>query len=181
MKGMTLVKARRVQYLVASLRIVNDASVRKVLGIQDKKYKDRLITALLDHGSLDNKPGQGRPPSYTEDQLEAARDALLQGDTYYFSAAELVAELMELEVLAADTSVKGFMWRLKGYLLERREMLAYGLRRLTFAMTEAHCQGRLAWCLENRKKLTQELVKQYTFQDEIVIDCGGKPKGKSSF
>ena len=39
----------------------------------------------------------------------------------------------------------------------------------------------LAWCLENRTRLTQELVKQYTFQDEIVIDCGGKPKGKSSF
>ena len=132
---------------------------------------------LVDLGTLDNAPGQGRPCKYTADHFRAAHDVLKSGGSFFYSGAELVAYLVECGELPEDAAPGGFMPALKRYLKTHRWSLGYGPRCLTFALSQAHKLGRLSWSLEQRLLITSASVEELTFEDEIIIDQGGKPKG----
>lgn len=170
-------KRRRIAYVVGCLELVDDTSVKKELGIVDREYKERIVRNLLKFGTLDNAPGQGRPCKYTTDHFRAAHDLLRAGGSFFYSGAELVCYLVECGELPEDAAPAGFMPALKKYLKSHRWTLGYGPRCLTFALSEAHRHGRLAWSLEQRLLINSSSVEELTFEDEIIIDQGGKPKG----
>lgn len=158
----------------------DDKLVKQKLGIKDKAYKQRILGNLEQYGSLDNAPGQGRPSKYTDLHFQAARDALVGDDTYYFSGEELVSSLVERGELPAGTPARGFMEALHDWLRGHGERLSFGQLRLAFAMTEAHRHGRLEWCEQHQGVLTKASVEEFWFEDEITITYGGHPKGKCS-
>lgn len=170
-------KRRRVDYVIGCLELVDDSSVKKKLGIVDRSYKERIVQNLLDFGTLGNAPGQGRPCKYTTEHFHAAHDLLKGGGSFFYSSAELVAYLVECKELPEEAVPAGFMPALKAYLKTHHWSLGYGPRALTFAMSQAHKKGRLEWCLQQRLLINSSSVELITFEDEIIIDQGGRPKG----
>lgn len=177
MEDMPPAKRRRVQYLTRILEGCDDTAVKEELGIKDKGYKARVLKELRETGTLDNHPGQGRPPKYTEEQFAAATE-LLEGETFFFSGEELVAVLVEEGQLEPNSCARSFMQALQRWSKAQKLHLAYGQRRLTFAMTAEHAKGRLDWCISNKRKLTKRELQEFWIEDEITITYGGHPKGK---
>ena len=177
MKSMPPAKRRREQYVIRILEECDDTAVKEELGIKDKGYKARVLAELRASGTLDNLSGQGRRPKYTDEQFTAAKE-LLRGVVFFFSGGELVAALVEEGQLEAGTSSRGFMQALQRWSKMQKLHLAYGQRRLTFAMTAEHAKGRLAWCHSCKGILTEQKLQEFWIEDEITINYGGHPKGE---
>lgn len=177
MKNMPPAKRRREQYVTRILEECDDTAVKEELGIKDKGYKARVLAELRASGTLDNLRGQGRRPKYTDEQFTAAQE-LLKGRMFFFSGGELVAALVEEGQLEAGIRSRGFMQALQRWSKTQKLHLAYGQRRLTFAMTAEHAKGRLAWCHSCKSTLTKRKLQEFWIEDEITINYGGHPKGE---
>lgn len=171
-------KRKRVAYTVAAIRKFKDAGLQKTLGVGGRKYKARLIAELEATGSLNNRPGQGAHPRYTEEHFFAAATVVMDGSTYWFSTEELVYYLEELGLVPSDTCPRAFWRNLKEYMQSCKLRITFGQRRLTFALAHWDCSERLEWAREKLEVFTDATMGEFTFEDEIVIDCGGKPKGE---
>ncbi len=167
----------RSQYLLELLRSVDDRAIRRKLGIKDKKFKKRLMTNLEKYCSIADAPRSGRPRSYTPTTYEAAKEVLLELEDTVCSSQELVKVLQDRSILPPTAKHGSFMRGFKSYLSGTGLTLAYGQRKLTFALSTRHVAARLAWCLKMGITLTIDVVKTYWFGDEIAISYGGKPKG----
>ena len=71
------------------------STIRKALGVKDPGFKARLISNLLEYGTLDNARRAGCPPKYTKEHLVGARELLSGVQSYYYRPAQLKAELIE--------------------------------------------------------------------------------------
>ncbi len=102
---------------------------------------------------------------------------LLELEDTVCSSEEFVKELQDRSILPPTAKHASFMRAFKVYLSGTGLTLAYGQRKLTFALSSRHVAARLAWCLKKGITLTIDTVKTYWFGDEITISYGGKPKG----
>ena len=177
MRTPTKSERTRAQYLIALLSSVDDRAIRRKLGIKDKKFKKRLMANLEKHCSIADAPRSGRPRSYTPATYEAAKGVLLELEDTVCSSRELVRVLQDRAILPPTAKHESFMRGFKLYLSGTGLTLAYGQRKLTFALSTRHVAARLAWCMKMGTTLTIDVVKSYWFGDEIAISYGGKPKG----
>lgn len=177
MRAPTTSERTRAQYLFELLASVDDRAIRRNLGIKDKGFKKRLMTNLQRYCSIADAPRSGRPRSYTTATHEASKDVLLELEDTVCSSKEFVKELQDRAILPPTAKHESFMRAFKVYLSGTGLTLAYGQRKLTFALSSRHVAARLAWCLKKGVTLTIDTVKTYWFGDEITISYGGKPKG----
>lgn len=171
-------KRQRVAYVIAAIKSLTNASEPKGCGVGGKKFRERLVQELEATGSLDNRPGQGAHPRYTEEHFFHAATALLDGSAYFWSTKELVFHLIEEGLIPADTCPSAFWRTFKLYMASCGMWAVYGARRLTFALTDLDCQERLCWAHLNLQVFVSSSMDKFTFEDELVIDYGGKPKGE---
>jgi len=117
---------RAALFLADVLESVNATAVLKKHGIQDKKYKARLVQKLRTQYGLQPAPRCGRPPVYTAEQLRTAKDILTSPPHPFHSTAQLVAELKEEHVLGEEARSRGFGPALKRNLGDLGLALAMG-------------------------------------------------------
>lgn len=177
MKEITQSQKRRADYVVKRLDGQTDKQAKKALGIKGKKFSQRLQTGLRRGASLKDAPRPGRPITYTVDILEQALDWFNHHQWELLSKEELVSKLQKADILTNDAKVEGFYPAFKSYLVTMGFKLKYATRTLTFALTNAHEDGRLEWCIKHQRIITDATVGSYWFLDEVIIEEGGHPKG----
>lgn len=181
MRNPTLSERKRAEYLLECIANADDRAIRRKLGIPDKGFKKRLVHNLTKYCTIADAPRSGRPRIYTPETHEAAKAQLLQLEDTVFSSQEFVRMLQDRKILPPDAKHGSYMRAFKSYLSSKGLQLAYGQRKLTFALSNRHIAARLAWCQGRGVTFTNDTVKTFWFADEITISYGGKPKGKPDF
>lgn len=154
MRETTQSQKRRADYIVKRLEGQTDKQAKKALGIKGKKFSQRLQTGLRRDASLKDAPRPGRPIKYTLNILEQALDWFNHHQWELLSKEELVSKLQKAGILTNDAKVEGFYPAFKWYLVTLGFKLKYATRTLTFALTNAHEDGRLEWCTKHQRITT---------------------------
>lgn len=154
-----------------------DAAIKK-LKIKNKSYVSKLISHLGETSSLADAPRSGRPEKYSSDVLSKAKDFLLGLEDAAFCCKDVVAAMIDEDVIPEDTPWASFWPKFIKYLSSQEIYLVWGIQRLTFAMNKRHVKARLQWCHENKLIFTDRTMKQFWFTDEISLEYGGHPKGE---
>ena len=168
----------RNEFLLAILDGKTQAQAKKLIGITDHRFVERLKEALRERRSLSEAPRSGRPPVYSEDVLQDTLDWFDCNDWQLLNKEEFFTSLQEVGILDDKATERGFFYAFKTYLASCGLQLKWGRRFLAFALTPTHEAGRAVWCLENEKVFTDETVGRFWFVDEIVLEEGGHPKGE---
>lgn len=181
MRKPTLTERKRAEYLLECIATADDRAIRRKLDIPDKGFKKRLVHNLAKYCTIADAPRSGRPRIYTPETHEAAKAVLLELEDTVLSSQEFVRVLQDRKILPPIAKHGSYMRAFKSYLSGKGLMLAYGQRKLTFALSTRHIAARLAWCQGKGATFTNDTVKTFWFADEITISYGGKPKGKPDF
>lgn len=178
MSTITASQRRAANFLVLLLDGRTPAQALKELDITDHAYVRRLKAKLQDSASLADAKRQGRPRKYNEATLDEAMLWVLGRVAPLWSGEEIVHSLVEEGILPDGASERSFMRALVPHLASHGWRLVYGPQRLTFAMNQSHAHSRLEWCYLARLAFTSSTVGDWWFEDEILLEHGGAPKGE---
>lgn len=167
---------RKALLLADLLASVPLKSFLKKHGIKDKRYGKRLEQQLRTTYSLAPAPRSGRPPKYTEEQLDAATEALASPANPIHTTAALVQQLQSGGQLPEGTPKRGFMAAVKRHLAQQGLRLGFGSRSKQQALSAADAKARLAWCRSMQHEITHATVGTWRFVDEKLLTSGAKPR-----
>lgn len=170
-------QVRRRDFLLGLLEGQPGVDAKKALGITGRKFETRLKASLQRDCSLADAPRSGRPPIYTPDILDDAQDWFFRNDWRLLKKSDLVTELQELDILSDDATVRGFYAAFEAHLSCQGYNLKWGARSLSFALSHEHEIQRYEWCQLHQCTFASENLWDYWFEDEIIVEEGGHPKG----
>lgn len=155
------------------------AAAARASGLTDPRTPEKLGHLLLETHGLADRPRSGRQRKYTDDTCDAAQEHVVSSPSPYYSNRNLVADLRRSGKAPPKSNDRCFQRALRGHLQQKGLKLLYGQRSRPFSIVSSQAKKRLDWCVKHLPDfLTEEQLRQYTFEDETTVEESPHPKGK---
>lgn len=170
----TLARAR---YVLAFLQTSNKVYAASASGLSCHAHK-RIIKGLAQNGHLGESARSGRPPLYTEDQLEAAYELLANQKYGKLTCVDLLRQLKADEKMHATAEPKRFLKHLHAFILKKGHRLITNCTKTTFFISDHDAMARVEYAKWWLTQLTTVPLSCLVFVDEITLEESPHPKGK---
>ena len=169
----------RTKYVLAYLQTINKEYSARTSGLSRHAH-ERIIKGLAQNGHLGDSERSGRPPLYTDDQMEAAWQLLANQKYGKLTGAEILRQLKADKKIHATAEPKRFMEHLHAFILKKGHRLISNCTKTTFFISDSDAKARVKYAKEWQAKLTTLPLKHLVFVDEITLEECPHPKGKVS-
>jgi hypothetical protein len=167
----------RARYVLAFLQTSNRVYAATASGLSRHAH-ERIIKGLAQNGHLGENERSGRPPLYTEDNLEAAYQLLSNQKYGKLTGVDLLRQLKANGKMHATAEPKRFMQHLGAFILKKGHRLITNCTKTTFFISDHDAQARVEYAKWWLAKLDTVPLTCLVFVDEITLEESPHPKGK---